>query len=1160
MTVRIILDLRGLVIQSFYSGEPEATVRNEKGELVASAAHGVKKFIDRYLSPLLETYAPINIIGVLEGSNGNLRRRTLLSSYKEKPAQDADDKVKTEQRDIAFEQVQKLMLGLGCPLVRTSFAEADDTIAYLCQRLKGGKIVYTVDKDLTALHAHDTVIMVDRVHTHWFKGMDFESGVPTSMVTLYKSIVGDSSDNYNGVKGLGEKAWETLVANYGYDGMLELEQCVKTMNFTMIEESLKSGPDKLLQKLLDARSEWRMSYTIASLHPEWCETSWQSKYVRPQWVKRVPEYSRILKVLTPLGLEPLAAQFQKWCIRRIPIDLPAFKKLNLQNMARQMRNSPCIAFDYESADTVKHPKFREVRKDYVDVLSQKITGISFAFGDNMQYSIYISFEHCDTENVPISELVPLFEMIDTEDQAGELVAHNASFEMTLTKTNLDYEFKRRVLDTRITASHVDENDELGLKKLSKSYLNYDQIKYEDVVNTAAGEDMRDVSLAEVLNYGCDDSICTAHLFVLHRLILECEETYDFAVTYESGFDPVMVPAFIAGIPIDYEKLKELELEDVALREKCRTELRELLEEHCLQINMEGFNVLWAEVEPYERNLLEDKVKADKLTRDALEDLILEKRKATYNVCKYVPLSVPDYSWNDKKAISAVAKNLGFPGVRSIKQDWVEKYCVGIRNQAKSQEFKLSEAQDEFLDLLLENAQVLSYADETDEHFKKLMDFCDAVMQSDTSLWEGDELNIDSPKQMAELFYGKMALPILIRNIDKTDDNRRSQWEMEQAPATSVIAVETWLAEINNEADWRYKVLKLILILRGVSTRFKLYYNPYPVFKHPKDGRIHPGIKNCGTKTRRPSGTSPNILQVSKKDEGKLRSCFLPLPNEDEPEIIISIDFVQQELVIMAGESGDTNLRACYVGNNKRDVHSSTGTAIYNVLNARKGIKATTYEDFCRLVKAEDKTAKAIRKKPAKITNFLTVYGGSAGGLARKATVPLEMATSFLEAFFSTYPKVADYQEKQTSFALRHGFVKSCFGTRKHCEAIFSKNKAIAASLGRQAGNFPIQGGAADVLKVVMHYIVKTMLLKETKATIYAPVYDELVASVPVSKAFEFIERLADIMEMALPGLDISLSTSVSVGLNWGDQIEIGTRPTLEEVEQTIDFLLYPENW
>lgn len=263
---------------------------------------------------------------------------------------------------------------------------------------------------------------------------------------------------------------------------------------------------------------------------------------------------------------------------------------------------------------------------------------------------------------------------------------------------------------------------------------------------------------------------------------------------------------------------------------------------------------------------------------------------------------------------------------------------------------------------------------------------------------------------------------------------------------------------------------------------------------------------------------------------------------NEQQLIVSIDFVQQELAILGGLSGDPNLLSCYVGDNKRDVHGLTGTEIMNMTKGRsKGWHMISYDEFMQIYDDKNhewyKEAQKARKKYAKTTNFLLVYGGSAAGLSRKVIVPLELAEAFVKAFHKAYPLVEKFQEKTIDFGRKHGYVLTAFGNRKHCPGIRDRNKQVAAMWERQIINAPIQSTAADVLKLVSRKIVLTKLCEETGATIYAPVYDELVASVPVSKVMEYVERLCKLMQMAIPRTPVILDTSVSMGYNWGEQIE-----------------------
>lgn len=1129
---RVLLDLRGLVWQSYYSGNPRDVVTDEKGELRPSAAHGVDNFITMFLNPILEQHQPIDIIGVLEGSYANTRRRSLYQGYKAKPSQDEDSKIVSEEKDKCLECVQKLLLSVGAMLVKTPYAEADDTIGYLCKTLKGGQLIYTVDGDLLQLYTPSTVaVCIKRDYPEQYKGHPL---YPYNPVVLWKSICGDSSDGYVGVRGLGEKAFSELVEAFGYDGLQELERCVADSKFEPLLQAIEESNSKVLRKLYDARDEWTVSYKVAKIHPEWCSISFGDRVIKPQWTKRVPSVERVTKVLEPLGLMAHYDKLKKYLPRSWLLDAKVYATTNMSDIYAAMRDSWFVAFDYESYDSLKHPEYQAAKAGYVDVLNQAVTGASFAFGGNFQYCFYMPTKHRDTANVSVQNLKAV--LLAMEHQ--QMIAHNAMFEQVVTYTNMDkYTFEKPVLDTVIMSSYTDENESAALKKLSKRYLNYDQITYREVVGEGT---MLDVSGAEVLAYGCDDSIVCAHLAVLFIAIMETEGTFDFYFNNEPYFDKAMLGSFVRGVPIDYEKLSEFDAKDNELYKNTYVQLRNLLSEHCASTNEDGFLKLWAEVAPFERKKLEEKGKSP----EAIETVLTEKKTNLYKDAKYNPIQAPEYR-TIKRDISTIAKRLNLPAIRSIKQEWVETYCVGMRDQAEKGA-NVSADQQVFLGLL-EPACALN-----PDAIDSLQAWMNAYVQGDEALWLGDQLNAGSSDQMAKLFYAKMDLPILLRNISKKGDDKRSMFELEGAPSTNENAIRTWMTTLDKEG-WQYNVLDCILVVRGIRTRRSLYYKPYPLWRSPIDGYTHPQIRNCGTVTRRPSGTAYNILQVSKtKDDGHMRSCFLP---RSEDELVVSIDFVQEELVFMAGESGDINLRACYVGDNKKDVHTRTGLEIYNAQHR----PSIDYAAFEQMLEIGDKTANTIRKVWAKRTNFLVAYGGGAQGMARKIIVPLAMAEDFYEAFFTAYPKVRDYQDRKIKEARTHGYVTDCFGIRRHLPNIFHKNKRIRASAERQAGNAPIQGGAAGVLKIVLHDYVKHGIEERFGSTIYGPIYDELVASVPKKHVFDYVDKMADIMEIELPGLAISLSTSVSIGPNWGAQVEIGTRPTRELVDSTIVEIERKEN-
>lgn len=1144
-----ILDLRGLTIRAFYSSGGK------------KAEEGFANFMERFLDPLLSKGAqPINII--LVGEGGNQRRRDIYEKYKFKPEQDAEDEAVTEQKRLAHKMIYKFMLGLGCPAVSTKFCEADDTIGLLCQKLEGTKTVWTVDKDLTAICNSDlspddeTTVMLSDGLAEEVEGIPFYQ-VGGRMVTLYKSIVGDASDQYKGVPGMGPAAFSKLVQEYGWDGCDQLIEAVDSGDFRELEEYRGEKP---IAKLLDNKDSWRTSWLLAKLHPEWCYQTYQRKAVRPEWEKRLPEMWRLEKVMTKLGLPlELLDKYRKYTVNATLIECG---DTILDAALAELKMTPVLAFDYESYDPIMHEPYRVAKKGrgFVDVLSQEQVGMSFVTGANLQNAYYLPVKHRDTNNhAPAVIEGTLVAMSEAEEETGApITAHNASFERAVSLTNLEIEFDT-MHDTTIMSSYVDENSRASLKYLSKALLNYDQATYADTVGDG---DMTDISGEEVLQYGCDDSIVCGHLHVLFKLIMQCEDTWNFYCKNEPYFETLTTPQFVSGIPIDFEKMEGLDKADTEVLKSSLSELQDTLKEHCSKLDENAFHTLWAEVLQYETAKLEEAAdkKADKKEeagefddeiypksdflseeRDKFPDILDKKEEEFRGKCIYKTFAPKEPEFT-RQWVSDVAKSLGLPGVRSIRREKLADYADGIRLQT-GEDLELTREQTQFVqivDLLSEdNAQedflefAADVAGEVEDGRPKYPD-----------LWEGTELNVNSPPQMAQLFYGMMGLPILIRNEAK-EGSKRDQFSLEGAPSTGSIAMETWKAELEDD-DWRKAAIENVLSIRAVNTKRGLYYRPYPLWAAPQDGRIHPQIKNCGTITRRPSGTSPNILQVSKKDP-QIRQTFLP---QSRGEVVVSIDFSQQELAILAAMSQDENLLSCYTGplDKRRDVHSMTGMAVLEAHAHRR----TSYAEFVSLLREGDPEV-ILARKQAKMVNFLIVYGGSAAGLSRKLVVPKSMAKKFYDGFHKTYPSVADYQNRMVTSARKQGFVLTPFGNRKHCYPMFSASEYARSSWERQSINFPIQGGAADVLKMLLAAVVQDGVFERTKALMYAPVYDEVVSSVPVKGVAEYVQTMQKLMSIEIPGTTpVVLTTDVSIGKTWGRQLEISSpHATEEEITGTL---------
>lgn len=1134
-TAHVILDIRGLLLHAYHGGEDRDARRIEvdgKPTKVNTAAFGLNAFIDRYFTMITAHYQPRQIIAVWDGSND--RRRTMFPDYKLKRR--SREKVPEMEAELsALQNLGKAFLAsLGVTQMRVASCEADDVIAMLCQRLEGYKLVYTVDADLLALAGEKTMVFL--------KGEPVEEtykNTPLHLISLQKSILGDQSDGYPGVKGLGEAAWQKLVETYDWDGMEELERCVANQDYRTILAALNEEDNATLRKLYEKRDEWRASYSLARLHPEWCEGQWAGKYVKIDWYKRVPSRERLRSVLEAAGSGDRLPEFDRLLPTTWLIDASNFEEKDIEEAAQLFAQSPHVSFDYETYDCLEHPAYKEVSADYVDVLSQRMTGASFNFGPNLQYTFYLTVNHADSANLPVSVVERFLKAVPSD---VPLVAQNAPFELAVTQHHFGWT-PTLVHDTAIMASYVNENEPAGLKHSSKLYLNYDQTTYEQVTT---GEDgvrrrMDELSARHVLNYGCDDAIVTGSLYDLYKLILQIEGTWESVREFEFDFGHVMTESFIDGAEVDFERLAKLAEDDQAALERTDERMREVLKEHAAQMNESGYETLFAERWALDLAKLRE-ANADMEViakrRECLQD---ECREA----CRYIsPAPDPELVEKplDKKVMAATAKSLGLPQLRSADPKRLAEWVASLQRQiAENPALKATEAQVRFLGLLSEAAPVLKKGGPA---VAKLQGFCREVLREDKRTWIGDELSARSPKQMSALLYGILGLPVLIRNEVKPD-TARDKLGLDGAPATNEMALQTWLAEMD-EGDWRREVLQCVHDVKAVLTRQSLYYTPYPLWRSPVDGRIHPQIKNCGTVTRRPSGTSPNILQVSKiKDEGRVRSCYLPRSRD---EIIISVDFSQQELRLLAGLCRDPNMLAAYIGavEQRIDIHSMTASGVFGA----------AYDAFIAVLndKGDPQHLAAKRARAiGKMINFLLAYGGTAAGLSRKAIIPLAEAELFVNRTFATYPKMVDWQQATIEEGRRKGYVETAYGSRRHLPDLLSSDNRKRSAAERQAINAPIQGTAADILKRVVQRARRERLFEETKSRMLAPVYDEIASSVPKVAAVEYIARLSEYMSITPPGMDVPQVPDVSIGLTWGEQIELGAYPSeakiLEALEQ-----------
>lgn len=1173
---KVLLDVKGLIMHSYHRcNDKDSTLLNEDNERVTRATAAFETFLTSYLIDIFKEHAPVDVIAAWDG--GNQRRKGLFPDYKLKRSQRKKEPVEGEQLDRLYKMVKDFLAGMGCIQVSVPGVEADDLIAYLSRGIKPYTIVHTVDNDLTQLANETCLVMVHyktEVKTEAVYVDDKGNEVPAHLVALYKSLIGDTSDEYPGVKGVGAVAWTNLVAAYDLDGMEELDALARKQDANGLQAIAKELNDKTINKIAESPYRWFVQYELARLHPEWCEGAYQNKLVKPQWFKRLPNTERARHPVEQAGCLDLWHHFEKY--------LPVTKLVDATNVDSLLYESDFLddlnlrpaSFDYESYDPNEFQNFIDVTASsankYVDVLSQRMTGASFCWGANYQKSVYISCDHAGTANVPKSVVADF--LIACEYK----IVHNAAFEQTVTVTEFGEDFMREYLhapiDTTILSSYVDENEPSGLKESSLTWLRYNQTSYSSLLKEFGAANMKELTGGQTLHYGADDSIVAAHLWILWDVICMVEGTDEFLYENEFLTNQVFASSFRRGCRIDERRLNKMKTEDQAELDKLWPELRTLLSDNCREQNEEAAQTYHEDTKGFTIAKMQQDGKSEDEIHAKLASDLERFRAATV----YTPYKEEIKHFEFKPTKTQIANTLHRLRVPPVvkdadNQEEVEAYypasmagsritewLTGLHAMQDSDEVVTEEVM-KFAGLVAQAAH--QFKKREGEEYEALRQYVEEMFADKAkTVASGDELNFDSPVQMAQIIYGKLALPI--RHRSKVDPgSKRDELGFAGGPATNDKAVEMALAEdCRSEDDWRRKVLLTIRAIKKLQTKFKFYYNSYPLWVHPLDGRIHPQVKNCGTVTRRPSGTSPNILQVAK---GPIRSMYLPV----EPgHVLVAPDFSGQELRILASESLDEVLLDAYLGEVQKDVHSLTGSAIMPRI-ARKnyphlmehmkmmtGKDAQSYEQFQAWRESDQfgEDTNFVRNKRAKGVNFLVNYEGGAGTLSTNLLVPKEEAQEFIDGMFELYPGIPVFQEESHKLAQKHGYVQTAYGNRRHMlESILSRDNGERMRMERQASNFRIQGCAADILKVVVAECERSGLLRETGAVIMAPVYDELVCSVPTEQLVYFCQSLQKIMDVTPPGHKVPMVSEFSLGFDWHNMVETGTDTSAERLMEAL---------
>ena len=305
----------------------------------------------------------------------------------------------------------------------------------------------------------------------------------------------------------------------------------------------------------------------------------------------------------------------------------------------------------------------------------------------------------------------------------------------------------------------------------------------------------------------------------------------------------------------------------------------------------------------------------------------------------------------------------------------------------------------------------------------------------------------------------------------------------------------------------HRVVDLILEYRGVKKLLSTYVDSLPQLVNPVTGHIHTSYNQAVTATGRLSSANPNLQNIPVRDDlGRpIRSAFVP---SDDRHELLSADYSQVELRLMAHLSGDENL--CEAFREGKDIHAATAARIF-----KKSIEEVTSEE----------------RRRAKTANFGIIYGISAFGLSQRLRIPRSEAKQLIEGYFDSYPKVKEYMDNVVSDARAKGYVETLFGRRRYLADIDSRNANARALAERNAINAPIQGTAADIMKIAMVGVARRFKEEGIRSRITMQVHDEIVVDMLRSER-EQVERIVREEMEGAASLSIPLTAECGVGENW----------------------------
>lgn len=364
-----------------------------------------------------------------------------------------------------------------------------------------------------------------------------------------------------------------------------------------------------------------------------------------------------------------------------------------------------------------------------------------------------------------------------------------------------------------------------------------------------------------------------------------------------------------------------------------------------------------------------------------------------------------------------------------------------------------------------------------------------VLEQEIIRLAGQDFNVSSPKQLGEILFEKLRI----------DPNARLTKTKQYSTSEEVLV----------QLSDRHPIIGKVLEFRGLKKLLNTYVETLPELINSKTGKLHTSYNQAVTATGRLSSNNPNLQNIPIRDENgrEIRRAFIP---SDDEHMFLSADYSQIELRIMAALSGDPQMLDAFAMD--QDIHAITASKIYKV--------------------PVGEVTSDMRRK-AKTANFGIIYGISAFGLSQRLNISRSEAKELIDGYFENFPKVKEYMDKSIEMARNAGYVQTIMGRRRYLSDINSSNAVVRGMAERNAINTPVQGSAADIIKMAMIRIHDEFRIRGLKSQMVLQVHDELNFDV-LDAELEQVERIVrENMEQAVK-LDVPLTVGIKSARNWLD--------------------------